>query len=45
MNKDEYLEKVKDLMLNVQDALAKYQNIGFENIDTFYDILLMHLGH
>ena len=37
MNKDEYLEKVKDLMLNVQDALAKYQNIGFENIDTFYD--------
>lgn len=37
MNKDEYLEKVEDIMFNVQDALAKYQNTGFEGMETFYD--------
>ena len=37
MNKDEYLEKVEDIMFNVQDALIKYQNTGFEGMESFYD--------
>ena len=37
MNKNKYLQEVEILMSNVQNALAKYQNTGFEGLDAFYD--------
>ena len=37
MNKNKYFEEVEILMSNVQNALAKYQNTGFEGLDAFYD--------